>query len=201
MRGSTIFGVPSLDTFGRSLFEDDFFNSFFSGLNIPEGTKTYKKDILDDDGKKIGEEVVKTYSSGKSNAPTSVVRSNFPPCNIYTNDKKQKVYEFACAGYDPKNISFEVNEDNPSYINLILKSDYEKVNDEDEKDEESVSTEKRVYDYRKFDTKDHTCPFYVDRDRYDIESAEVEIANGVVKISFDPKKVKFSPKVKLIGSK
>lgn len=198
MSGSMFFGVPSLDTIRQSLFGDDFFDSFFSG-DIPEGTRTYRKNILDDDGKKVGEEVVRTYSSGKTKAPASVVRSSFPPCNIYTNDKKQKVYEFACAGYDPKNISFEVNEDNPSYINLVLKSDYEEVDNNSEDKDESVKTNQYVYDYKQFNTKNHTCPFYVDRDRYDIESAEVEIANGVVKITFDPKKVKFSPKIKLIG--
>lgn len=200
MSGSMFFGMPSLDAIRKSFFVgDDFFDSFFSGA-IPEGTKTYRKDILDDDGKKVGEEVVKTYSSGRTKAPQSIVGSSFPPCNIYTNDKKQKVYEFACAGYDPKNISFEVNEENPNYINLVLKSDYEEVDDK-EKDEtdDSVKKNQYVYDCQRFNTKNHTCSFFVDTTRYDIESAEVEFSNGVVRITFDPKKIKFSPKIKLIG--
>lgn len=190
------FGVPSLGSIRESFFGDDFFNSFFSG-NFPEGTKTYKKDIFDDDGKKVGESVLRTYSSGKSNAPSEIIRGSFPPCNIYTDDSKKKFFEFACAGYDPKNVSFEICESNPSYITLVLKSEFEEVKEEDNsKDkEENKSEEKhRVYDYRKFDVGNHSCSFYLDRDRYDIESAEVEFENGVVRISFEPKKINFKPK-------
>ena len=167
----------------------------------PEGTRTYQKDILDDDGNKVGKTIVRTFSSGRSNAPSSLVGSNYPPCNIYTDENKRKVYEFAIAGYDPKNVTFAVDENNPSYINLVLKSGLTEVkesetDDNDDKKEEEQKVEKAiVYDYQKFVVKDHTCPFYVDRDRYDIEQSTVVFKNGTVKISFEPKKIAFNPKV------
>lgn len=183
---------PRSAFFRFPIFGDDFLDSFFDG-QCPEGTKTYKKDLLDNDGKKIGTSVVRTYSSGRSNAPSDIVGSNYPPCNIFTDEDKKKVYEFAIAGYDPDNVSFEVNEENPSYINLVLKSGMTEVKDSDK--EEPTEESSIVYDYQKFTVKDHVCPFYVDRDRYDIEKSEVSFKNGVVRISFEPKKILFSPKL------
>ena len=90
------------------------------------------------------------------------------------------------------------DENNPSYINLILKSGLTEVKDTDdteEKNDEKKVEKAIVYDYQKFAVKDHTCPFYVDRDRYDIEQSTVEFKNGTVKISFEPKKIAFNPKV------
>lgn len=197
MRGSFGFDVPSLGVFGSPLFGEKILNALMTG-ECPEGTRTYQKDILDDDGNKVGKTIVRTYSSGRSNAPSNLVGSNYPPCNIYTDENKRKVYEFAIAGYDPKNVTFAVDENNPSYINLVLKSGLTEVkeSDEDEKKEEEQKVEKAiVYDYQKFVVKDHTCPFYVDRDRYDIEQSTVEFKNGTVKISFEPKKIAFNPKV------
>ena len=201
MRGSFGFDVPSLGVFGSPLFGEKILNALMTG-ECPEGTRTFQKDIFDDDGNKVGKTIVRTYSSGRSNAPSSLVGSNYPPCNIYTDENKRKVYEFAIAGYDPKNVTFAVDENNPSYINLVLKSDLTEVkeSDEDEKKEEEEEEEQKVetaivYDYQKFVVKDHTCPFYVDRDRYDIEQSTVEFKNGTVKISFEPKKIAFNPKV------
>ena len=62
-----------------------------------------------------------------------------------SDENRRKVYEFAVAGYDPKNISFAVDENNPSYINLILKSGLTEVkesetDDNDVKKEESMKT-------------------------------------------------------------
>lgn len=200
MRGSLDFDVPSLGVFGSPLFGEKILNALMTG-ECPEGTRTYQKDIIDADGNKVGKTIVRTYSSGRSTAPSSLVGSNYPPCNIYTDENKRKVYEFAIAGYDPKNVSFAVDENNPSYINLILKSGLTEVKEsEKEKDEKYGEEEPKVekaiiYDYQKFVVKDHTCPFYVDRDRYDIEQSTVEFKNGTVKISFEPKKVAFNPKV------
>lgn len=198
MRGSLDFDVPGLGVFGSPLFGEKILNALMTG-ECPEGTRTYQKDIIDADGNKVGKTIVRTYSSGRSTAPSSLVGSNYPPCNIYTDENKRKVYEFAIAGYDPKNVSFAVDENNPSYINLILKSGLTEVK-ESEKDDEDKKEEPKVekaiiYDYQKFVVKDHTCPFYVDRDRYDIEQSTVEFKNGTVKISFEPKKVAFNPKV------
>ena len=200
MRGSLDFDVPGLGVFGSPLFGERILNALMSG-DCPEGTRTYTKDIIDADGNKVGKTIVRTFSSGRSTAPASLVGSNYPPCNIYTDENKRKVYEFAIAGYDPKNVSFAVDENNPSYINLILKSgltevnESEKEDDEEDKKEEPKVEKAIVYDYQKFVVKDHTCPFYVDRDRYDIEQSVVEFKNGTVKISFEPKKVAFNPKV------
>lgn len=201
MRGSLDFDVPGLGVFGSPLFGEKILNALMTG-ECPEGTRTYQKDIIDADGNKVGKTIVRTYSSGRSTAPSSLVGSNYPPCNIYTDENKRKVYEFAIAGYDPKNVSFAVDENNPSYINLILKSgltevkESEKEEDDFEDKKEEPKVEKAIiYDYQKFVVKDHTCPFYVDRDRYDIEQSTVEFKNGTVKISFEPKKVAFNPKV------
>lgn len=203
MRGSLDFDVPGLGVFGSPLFGEKILNALMTG-ECPEGTRTYQKDIIDADGNKVGKTIVRTYSSGRSTAPSSLVGSNYPPCNIYTDENKRKVYEFAIAGYDPKNVSFAVDENNPSYINLILKSGLTEVKEsekeEDDDDYEDKKEEPKVekaiiYDYQKFVVKDHTCPFYVDRDRYDIEQSTVEFKNGTVKISFEPKKVAFNPKV------
>lgn len=202
MRGSLDFDVPGLGVFGSPLFGEKILNALMTG-ECPEGTRTYQKDIIDAEGNKVGKTIVRTFSSGRSTAPSSLVGSNYPPCNIYTDENKRKVYEFAIAGYDPKNVSFAVDENNPSYINLILKSgltevkESEKEEDDDYEDKkEEPKVEKAiVYDYQKFVVKDHTCPFYVDRDRYDIEQSTVEFKNGTVKISFEPKKVAFNPKV------
>lgn len=200
MRGSLDFDVPGLGVFGSPLFGEKILDALMTG-DCPEGTRTYQKDIIDADGNKVGKTIVRTYSSGRSTAPSSLVGSNYPPCNIYTDENKRKVYEFAIAGYDPKNVSFAVDENNPSYINLILKSgltevkESEKEDDDEDKKEEPKVEKAIIYDYQKFVVKDHTCPFYVDRDRYDIEQSTVEFKNGTVKISFEPKKVAFNPKV------
>lgn len=200
MSGTNVFSVPRMAAFGLPTFGEDILDALFDGV-IPEGTRTYKQNILDDKGNKVGTKVVRTFSSGRSNAPAALVGSSYPPCNIYTDENRRKVYEFAVAGYDPNNVSFEVNETNPSYINLVLKSGMTEVKDEESENKEDVSEEKAteekaiVYDYQKFVVKDHTCPFYVDRDRFDIERSEVEFKNGVVKISFEPKKVAFNPKI------
>jgi HSP20 family molecular chaperone IbpA len=200
MRGSLDFDVPGLGVFGSPLFGEKILDALMTG-ECPEGTRTYQKDIIDADGNKVGKTIVRTYSSGRSTAPSSLVGSNYPPCNIYTDENKRKVYEFAIAGYDPKNVSFAVDENNPSYINLILKSgltevkESEKEDDDENKKEEPKVEKAIIYDYQKFVVKDHTCPFYVDRDRYDIEQSTVEFKNGTVKISFEPKKVAFNPKV------
>lgn len=200
MRGSLDFDVPGLGVFGSPLFGEKILNALMTG-ECPEGTRTYQKDIIDADGNKVGKTIVRTYSSGRSTAPSSLVGSNYPPCNIYTDENKRKVYEFAIAGYDPKNVSFAVDENNPSYINLILKSgltevkESEKEEDDEDKKEEPKVEKAIIYDYQKFVVKDHTCPLYVDRDRYDIEQSTVEFKNGTVKISFEPKKVAFNPKV------
>lgn len=202
MRGSLDFDVPGLGVFGSPLFGEKILNALMTG-ECPEGTRTYQKDIIDADGNKVGKTIVRTFSSGRSTAPSSLVGSNYPPCNIYTDENKRKVYEFAIAGYDPKNVSFAVDENNPSYINLILKSgltevkesEKEKDDDYEDKKEEPKVEKAIIYDYQKFVVKDHTCPFYVDRDRYDIEQSTVEFKNGTVKISFEPKKVAFNPKV------
>lgn len=199
MRGSLDFDVPGLGVFGSPLFGEKILDALMTG-ECPEGTHTYQKDIIDAEGNKVGKTIVRTFSSGRSTAPSSLVGSNYPPCNIYTDENKRKVYEFAIAGYDPKNVSFAVDENNPSYINLILKSGLTEVKESDEDEDEDKKEEPKVekaiiYDYQKFVVKDHTCPFYVDRDRYDIEQSTVEFKNGTVKISFEPKKVAFNPKV------
>ena len=201
MSGTNFLSVPRMAAFGFPTFGEDILDAMFDG-EMPKGIRTYKQNILDDNGNKIGTKVVRTYSSGRSNAPASLVGSNYPPCNIYTDENRRKVYEFAVAGYDPKNISFAVDENNPSYINLILKSGLTEVKEsetddnDDKKEEEEQKVEKAIiYDYQKFVVKDHTCPFYVDRDRYDIEQSTVEFKNGTVKISFEPKKIAFNPKV------
>lgn len=197
MSGTRFLSVPRMAAFGFPTFGEDILDAMFGG-EMPEGTRTYKQNILDDNGNKIGTKVVRTYSSGRSNAPASLVGSNYPPCNIYTDENRRKVYEFAIAGYDPKNVSFDIDENNPSYINLILKSGLTEVKDtddtEEKKDEKKVE-KAIVYDYQKFAVKDHTCSFYVDRDRYDIEQSTVEFKNGTVKISFEPKKIAFNPKI------
>lgn len=192
MTGSLLRGTSLMD----SLFNDDLFSSFWNG-EMPEGTKTYKKDILDADGNKIGERVVSTYSSGRAHAPHELVSSNFPPCNIYTDSDRRRVYEFAIAGYDPANVSFEANESEPDVIDIVLKSGYEEVteNSEDTKDHPNTEREQLAYDYEGFRVKDARTSFRVDTRKYDLEDAEVEIKNGVAKISFGPKTVAFKPKI------
>lgn len=190
MTGSLLRGTGLMDSF----FNDDFFSDFFNG-ELPEGSKVYKKDILDAKGNKIGERVVSTYSSGRTHAPKDLVGSNFPPCNIYTSEDKRKVYEFAVAGYEPENISFEAT-DEPDVIDLVLKSEYEDITDsEPSKAHPNTEREQRGYDYEGFKVKNHRTPFRVDIRKYDLEDAEVEIKNGVAKISFGPKVSTFKPKV------
>lgn len=185
----------------ESFFNDDLFSNFFNGT-MPEGSKSYIQDIYDDNGKKVGERRVSTYSSGKTHAPREIISNNFPPMNSYVDESKKLVYEFAVAGYEPDNISFEVNSDNPDFIDLVLSSGMnpveEKKEEAEENSEEKEATEevKRVYSYEGFKVKDARTSFRVDSRRYDLESAEVEIKNGVARISFQPKKISFNPKIK-----
>lgn len=177
---------------------DDFFSSLFTTVTTHGETKSYKEDIKDANGKKIGERIVRTYSSGNSKAPKDKVGSNFPPCNIYHDANKRVYYEFLCAGYDEENISFEPNEKDPDVINLVLKSGKTPIQeneDKNENEEKENAAESRVYEYKGFSIKDHVTPFKVDTKRYDIEDAEVFIKNNVATISFGPRVSKFKPKI------
>lgn len=201
MNGSMLFPVMTgSNLFSGSLFSEDFLSNFFNG-DFPEGTKVYKKDILDSEGNKIGQKTVRTFSSGKSHAPREVVSSNFPPMNNYIDENKRLVYEFAVAGYDPKNVSFEVNEENPDYIDLVLKSELEVVHENDSADseeEETTTKESKAYLYEGFKTKDARTSFFVDTRKYDLEDSEMEFKNGVVTISFGPNKKLSTFKPKLV---
>lgn len=165
--------------------------------NFPEGTRTVRRDILDGNGRKIGEKVIQTYSSGKNRPSKELVKSSYPPVNIYTDGDEKLIFEFACAGYDPTNISFEVNKEDHNYINLVLSSG-SSVEDNscetDEADDKKESEkEVRVYEVEGFKIKDTKVPFFVDNSMYNIETPTVEIKNGVVRIAFEPKKIKFEP--------
>ena len=182
------------------------------GGNLPEGSRTFRRDIVDDSGNKIGEKVIRTFSSGRNRPSRELVKSSYPPVNIYTDSKDRRVYEFACAGYDPKNISFEINKEDPDFIDLILNSGNKpeavaKCECEDEHESESeprkevektatkpVEQEIRAYEVEGFKVKDARVPFYIDTSRFNIENPMVEIVNGVVRIYFEPKKVNFKPK-------
>lgn len=171
--------------------------------NFPEGTRTVRRDILDGNGRKIGEKVIQTYSSGKNRPSKELVKSSYPPVNIYTDGDEKLIFEFACAGYDPANISFEVNKEDHNYINLVLSSgssiddDSCETDENDDKKESKKESEKevRVYEVEGFKIKDTKVPFFVDNSRYNIETPTVEIKNGVVKITFEPKRINFNPKL------
>lgn len=181
--------------------------------NLLEGSRTFRRDIVDDNGKKIGEKVIRTFSSGRNRPSRELVKSSYPPVNIYIDSKDRRVYEFACAGYDPKNIHFEINKDDLDYIDLVLDSGNKpeavaKCECECEHDGESESCKKevekttpksveqeiRAYEVEGFRVKDARVPFYIDTSRFNIENPTVEIVNGVVRIYFEPKKVNFKPK-------
>lgn len=167
--------------------------------NFPEGSRTVRRDILDGNGRKIGEKVIQTYSSGKNRPSKELVKSSYPPVNIYTDGDEKLIFEFACAGYDPENISFEVNKEDHNYINLVLSSGSsveENSCETDEADDKKESEkEVRVYEVEGFKIKDTKVPFFVDNSRYNIETPTVEIKNGVVKIAFEPKRINFKPKL------
>ena len=178
--------------------------------NIPEGSRTFRRDIVDDSGNKIGEKVIRTFSSGRNRPSRELVKSSYPPVNIYTDSKDRRVYEFACAGYDPKNISFEINKEDPDFIDLILNSgnkpeavakrecDCDETCEEKKEvaktESKKVEQEIRAYEVEGFKVKDARVPFYIDTSRFNIENPMVEIVNGVVRIYFEPKKVNFKPK-------
>ena len=171
--------------------------------NLPEGSRVYRRDILDAKGNKVGEKVVRTYSYGRNRPSKEDVRASFPPVNIYTDNEGRKTFEFACAGYDPKNISFEINKDDSDYIDLVLSSGVktEEVKEPAKKTEvakkaEDVQVESRAYNVEGFRVKDTRVPFYVDTSKFNIEEPSVEFENGVVRITFEPKKINFNPKFK-----
>ena len=167
--------------------------------NLPEGSRVYRRDITDDNGNKVGEKVVRTYSYGRNRPSRDVVRASYPPVNIIDDNEGRKIFEFACAGYDPKNIAFEINKENPDYIDLVLSSglkaeEPKSKEDSDAKDETPI--ESKTYEVQGFTVKDARIPFLVDNSRYNIEEPIVEFEYGVVRITFEPKKVNFKPKFK-----
>ena len=170
--------------------------------NLPEGSRVYRRDILDDNGNKIGEKVIRTYSEGRNRPSKEDVRASYPPVNIYTDNEGHKVFEFACAGYDPKNITFEINKEDPDYIDLVLSSGLKAEESDDDKkkkkdkEESEPEVESRAYDVEGFKVKDARVPFRVDNSRFNIEEPTVEFSNGVVRIIFEQKKVKFAPKIR-----
>lgn len=189
MLGGSFDLVPTFRNFDKTL-------DFILAGDIPIGTKSFRENILDAAGNKVGERVIHTYSSGSNKAPKNLVSSNFPPCNIYVDENKRKVYEFACSGYAPGNISFKAGDD-IGEIKLVLKSGLEDIPG-DQAVEADANAEKKaakVYDFKGFSVKDHTTTFFVDVRRYDVEDAIVEVKNGVAKISFAPKAMKFNPKI------
>jgi len=172
--------------------------------NLPEGSRVYRRDITDDNGNKVGEKIVRTYSYGRNRPPKDVVRSDAIRVNIIDDNEGRKTYEFACAGYDPKNISFEINKENPDYIDLVLssgvKAEEPKAKDESDAEDASETEEPKVesktYEVQGFTVKDTRVPFKVDNTRYNIEEPIVEFEFGVVRITFEPKKINFNPKIK-----
>ncbi len=178
--------------------------------NLPEGSRVYRRDITDDNGNKVGEKIVRTYSYGRNRPPKDIVRSDAIRVNIIDDNEGRKTYEFACAGYDPKNISFEINKENPDYIDLVLssgvKAEEPKAKEESEAEEKSDAentseteepkVESKTYEVQGFTVKDTRVPFKVDNTRYNIEEPIVEFEFGVVRITFEPKKINFNPKFK-----
>lgn len=167
--------------------------------NLPEGSRVYRRDITDDKGNKVGEKIVRTYSYGRNRPPKDIVRSDAIRVNIIDDNEGRKTYEFACAGYDPKNISFEINKENPDYIDLVLSSGVkveEKSDAEDTSETEKPKVESKTYEVQGFTVKDTRVPFKVDNTRYNIEEPIVEFEFGVVRITFEPKKINFNPKFK-----
>lgn len=167
--------------------------------NLPEGSRVYRRDITDDKGNKVGEKIVRTYSYGRNRPPKDIVRSDAIRVNIIDDNEGRKTYEFACAGYDPKNISFEINKENPDYIDLVLSSGVkveEKSDAEDTSETEKPKVESKTYEVQGFTVKDARVPFKVDNTRYNIEEPIVEFEFGVVRITFEPKKINFNPKFK-----
>lgn len=189
---------PVVSQMAQDFFPEEIIKIMTEG-NFPEGSRTVHKDIVDENGNKIGEKVLHTYSSGRNRPSREIVKASYPPVNIYTDEKGLKVFEFACAGYNPSDISFEINKDDPDYIDLVLSSGV-KVDDakskKKEKDEEKENENEsvRVYDVEGFKVKDARVPFRVDNTRYNIENPTVEFSNGVVRVSFEPKKINFAPK-------
>jgi len=172
--------------------------------NLPEGSRVYRRDITDDNGNKVGEKIVRTYSYGRNRPPKDIVRSDAIRVNIIDDNEGRKTYEFACAGYDPKSISFEINKENPDYIDLVLSSgvkaeEPKAKEDSDAKDSpetEEPKVESKTYEVQGFTVKDTRVPFKVDNTRYNIEEPIVEFEFGVVRITFEPKKINFNPKFK-----
>lgn len=178
--------------------------------NLPEGSRVYRRDITDDNGNKVGEKIVRTYSYGRNRPPKDIVRSDAIRVNIIDDNEGRKTYEFACAGYDPKNISFEINKENPDYIDLVLSSGVkteepkakeepkaeEKSDAENTSETEEPKVESKTYEVQGFTVKDTRVPFKVDNTRYNIEEPIVEFEFGVVRITFEPKKINFNPKFK-----
>lgn len=170
--------------------------------NLPEGSRVYRRDITDDNGNKVGEKIVRTYSYGRNRPPKDIVRSDAIRVNIIDDNEGRKTYEFACAGYDPKNISFKINKENPDYIDLVLssgvKAEEPKAKEEsDAKDSPAFTpVESKTYEVQGFTVKDTRVPFKVDNTRYNIEEPIVEFEFGVVRITFEPKKINFNPKIK-----
>ena len=173
--------------------------------NIQPGSRTVRRDIVDDNGNKIGEKVIHTFSSGHNRPAKEIVKASYPPVNIFTDENGCKVFEFACAGYDPKNISFEIDKEDPDYIDLVLSSGVkveedsteesdEKKSKKAKKESEDEKPEVRAYEVEGFRVKDARVPFRVDNSRFNIEAPTVTFVNGVVRIAFEPKRINFAPK-------
>lgn len=187
---------PTVSEMARGFFPEEIIKIMSEG-NFPEGSRTVRKDIVDGDGNKIGEKVIHTYSSGRNRPSREIVKASYPPVNIFTDEQGRRVFEFACAGYDPKNITLEINKDDPDYIDLVLSSGVkveETTEDKEEKNEDEKKAEIRAYDVEGFKVKDARVPFHVDNSRFNIESPTVEFTNGVVRIAFEPKRIAFAPK-------
>jgi hypothetical protein len=123
------------------------------------------------------------------------------------------VYDpFACTGtfllaatkLGRKAFGFEINKENPDYIDLVLssgvKAEEPKAKDEsdaeDSAETEEPKVESKTYEVQGFTVKDTRVPFKVDNTRYNIEEPIVEFEFGVVRITFEPKKINFNPKIK-----
>ena len=96
------------------------------------------------------------------------------------------------------------DKENPDYIDLVLSSGVkseepkakEKSDAEDSPETEEPKVESKTYEVQGFTVKDTRVPFKVDNTKYNIEEPIVEFEFGVVRITFEPKKINFNPKFK-----
>lgn len=124
----------------------------------------------------LAEEFLNDFSlEAPSKLPDVFVTSRFPPCNILKREDNSLEYEFAVAGYSQDEISVEFDNDH-----LILSLDPK------EQDETENKVKYRQMGIRRSKTK---TQFFVPISHYDVEKAQAQLENGILKLVIPTKEI------------